>query len=108
MYIGLDLGTSGLRALLVEETGAVIGQAEAAYPVAHPHPGWSEQDPADWVTALGTVVAALKARRSDQHIVVTGRNAKPELIEAADLVTEMTLLKHPFRDGVKAQKGVEF
>ncbi len=42
------------------------------------------------------------------HVCLTGRNAKPELIEAADLVTEMTLIKHPFRDGVKAQKGVEF
>ncbi|MGY3439995.1 cob(I)yrinic acid a,c-diamide adenosyltransferase [Marinovum sp. KMM 9879] len=42
------------------------------------------------------------------HVCLTGRNAKPELIEAADLVTEMTLLKHPFRDGVKAQAGVEF
>lgn len=42
------------------------------------------------------------------HVCLTGRNAKPELIEAADLVTEMTLIKHPFREGVKAQKGVEF
>ncbi|WP_425102370.1 cob(I)yrinic acid a,c-diamide adenosyltransferase [Tropicibacter sp. S64] len=42
------------------------------------------------------------------HVCLTGRNAKPELIEAADLVTEMTLVKHPFRDGVKAQPGVEF
>ncbi len=42
------------------------------------------------------------------HVCLTGRNAKPELIEAADLVTEMTLVKHPFTDGVKAQKGVEF
>ncbi|MGV6839930.1 MAG: cob(I)yrinic acid a,c-diamide adenosyltransferase [Planktomarina sp.] len=42
------------------------------------------------------------------HVCLTGRNAKPELIEAADLVTEMSLLKHPFKDGVKAQKGVEF
>ncbi|CUH80838.1 cob(I)yrinic acid a,c-diamide adenosyltransferase [Tropicibacter naphthalenivorans] len=41
------------------------------------------------------------------HVCLTGRNAKPELIEAADLVTEMTLVKHPFRDGIKAQKGVE-
>ena len=57
---------------------------------------------------IGEVVAALKARRSDQHIVVTGRNAKPELIEAADLVTEMTLVKHHFAAGVKAQEGIEF
>ena len=42
------------------------------------------------------------------HVVLTGRNAKPELIEAADLVTEMTLLKHPFKDGIKAQEGIEF
>lgn len=42
------------------------------------------------------------------HVCLTGRNAKPELIEAADLVTEMELIKHPFRDGVKAQQGVEF
>jgi len=41
------------------------------------------------------------------HVCLTGRNAKPELIEAADLVTEMTLTKHPFKDGVKAQKGIE-
>ncbi|HTV87494.1 MAG TPA: cob(I)yrinic acid a,c-diamide adenosyltransferase [Stellaceae bacterium] len=54
------------------------------------------------------VVAALRARRRDLHIVVTGRNARPELIEAADLVTEMTLVKHPFRAGVKAQAGIEF
>ena len=42
------------------------------------------------------------------HVCLTGRNAKPELIEAADLVTEMTLVKHPFKDGVMAQLGVEF
>jgi len=57
---------------------------------------------------IGGVVEALKARRFDQHIVVTGRNAKPELIEAADLVTEMTLVKHHFAAGVKAQEGIEF
>ena len=42
------------------------------------------------------------------HVVLTGRNAKDELIESADLVTEMSLIKHPFRDGIKAQKGIEF
>ena len=50
----------------------------------------------------------LQARRPDLHVVVTGRNAKPELIEAADLVTEMTLVKHHFAAGVKAQEGIEF
>ena len=57
---------------------------------------------------LAAVVAALQARRQDLHIVVTGRNAKPELIEAADLVTEMTPVKHHFAAGVKAQEGIEF
>jgi cob(I)alamin adenosyltransferase len=57
---------------------------------------------------LAEVVATLSARRPDLHVVVTGRNAKPELIEAADLVTEMTMVKHPFRAGVKAQQGIEF
>ncbi|HEY7666355.1 MAG TPA: cob(I)yrinic acid a,c-diamide adenosyltransferase [Xanthobacteraceae bacterium] len=57
---------------------------------------------------LAAVVAALRARRPGLHVVVTGRNAKPELIAAADLVTEMTLVKHHFAAGVKAQPGIEF
>jgi cob(I)alamin adenosyltransferase len=57
---------------------------------------------------LAEVVATLGQRRRDLHIIVTGRNAKPELIEAADLVTEMTLVKHHFAAGVKAQEGIEF
>ena len=54
------------------------------------------------------VIAALAARPPGLHVVVTGRNARPSLIEAADLVTEMTLVKHHFAAGVKAQEGVEF
>lgn len=57
---------------------------------------------------LDEVLAALAARRPDLHVVITGRNAKPALIEAADLVTEMSLVKHHFKAGVKAQKGIEF
>ena len=57
---------------------------------------------------LADVIATLKARRNDLHVVVTGRNAKPDLIEAADLVTEMGLVKHHFAAGVKAQQGIEF
>jgi cob(I)alamin adenosyltransferase len=57
---------------------------------------------------LDEVVATLATRRPDLHVVVTGRNAKPELIEAADLVTEMSLVKHHFAAGVKAQQGIEF
>jgi cob(I)alamin adenosyltransferase len=57
---------------------------------------------------LAQIIAALQARRPDLHVVVTGRNAKQELIEAADLVTEMSLVKHHFAAGVKAQEGIEF
>jgi cob(I)alamin adenosyltransferase len=54
------------------------------------------------------VVDVLSKRRPDLHIIVTGRNAKPEMIEAADLVTEMGMVKHHFSAGVKAQEGIEF
>jgi cob(I)alamin adenosyltransferase len=57
---------------------------------------------------LTKVLAAFASRRPDLHIVVTGRNAKPELIEIADLVTEMVPVKHHFAAGVKAQPGIEF
>ena len=58
---------------------------------------------------VAEVVRFLKEEKPHMtHVVLTGRNAKEDLIEAADLVTEMELIKHPFRSGIKAQKGVEF
>jgi|TARA_B100000405_G_C16617261_1_gene386398 cob(I)alamin adenosyltransferase len=57
---------------------------------------------------IDAVVKTLRDKRERLHVVVTGRNAKEPLLEAADLVTEMTMVKHPFRAGVKAQKGIEF
>jgi cob(I)alamin adenosyltransferase len=57
---------------------------------------------------LEPVLETIAARPPLQHCVVTGRNAPQALIDAADLVTEMTMVKHPFRDGIKAQAGVEF
>jgi cob(I)alamin adenosyltransferase len=57
---------------------------------------------------LDEVVATLASRPPDTHVIVTGRNAKDEIIEIADLVTEMEFVKHPFRSGVKAQAGIEF
>ena len=59
--------------------------------------------------AVNDIIKTLKSKPEMKHVIITGRNAKDELIEFADLVTEMTLVKHPFKDlGVKAQKGVEF
>ncbi|MBT5266318.1 MAG: cob(I)yrinic acid a,c-diamide adenosyltransferase [Rhodospirillaceae bacterium] len=57
---------------------------------------------------IAEVVETLANKRDDLHVIVTGRNAKDELIEAADLVTEMTMVKHPFRSGFKAQAGIEY
>lgn len=61
MYLGLDLGTSGLRAVLVDVDGAVVAASDQSYPVSHPHSGWSEQDPADWIAACERAFDALKA-----------------------------------------------
>ena len=58
--------------------------------------------------ALEPVLAALATRPVDQHVVLTGRGAPDALIDMADLVTEMTMIKHPFRSGVKAQAGIEY
>lgn len=58
--------------------------------------------------SLADVLEGLAARPQMLHVVATGRNAQDGMIEAADLVTEMTLIKHPFRSGIKAQEGVEF
>jgi cob(I)alamin adenosyltransferase len=100
---------------------------DRARDIAHAEQGWAEvkrmmADPAfafvladeinialryDYL-AVADVVAALKAKRPELHVCLTGRNAKDEIVELADLVTEMEMVKHPFRDGVKAQKGIEF
>lgn len=57
---------------------------------------------------VAEIIEVLQAKPAMKHVIITGRNAKEELIEAADLVTEMEMIKHPFRSGVKAQKGIEF
>jgi cob(I)alamin adenosyltransferase len=100
---------------------------DRARDIAHAEQGWAEvkrmmADPsfsfvlADEINIalrydylpVAEVVAALKDKRPDLHVCLTGRNAKDEIVELADLVTEMEMVKHPFRDGVKAQKGIEF
>jgi xylulokinase len=61
MYLGLDLGTSGVKAMLIDGDQRIIGSASGALDVSRPHPGWSEQDPADWVRATEEAIAGLKA-----------------------------------------------
>jgi len=62
----------------------------------------------DYLPIEEVIAFMLDDKPADKHVVITGRNANPALIEIADLVTEMTQIKHPFRDGVRGQKGVEF
>lgn len=71
-YLGLDLGTSGLRGLLMSARGEVITVAEATYNVSRPHQGWSEQDPADWIEAVKIVVDILRGRESEQMKQLAG------------------------------------
>ena len=72
MHLGLDLGTSGLRGVLMDEGGAVLGAAERPYEVSRPRPGWSEQDPADWTAACRGVVADLRAAHPEAVAALEG------------------------------------
>ncbi len=72
MYVGLDLGTSGLRALLVDGEGQTIGETEAAVETSHPKPGWSEQDPNAWIEACRSAMAELKLNHPDAVSSVRG------------------------------------
>lgn len=69
---------------------------EITYPISY---GWLE---------AGEVISALRDRPADTHVIMTGRNAVPELVEFADLVSEMTEVKHPYQQGIKAQRGIDF
>lgn len=72
MFVGLDLGTSGVKALLLHEDGTVLGSADASLTVSRLHPGWSEQDPADWVQAACKVLTELSARHEHEMRGVKG------------------------------------
>jgi xylulokinase len=72
MYLGLDLGTSGVKAMLIDGNQTVIGSATATLDVSRPHPGWSEQDPAQWIRATQEAVGALKVTHGEALAAVRG------------------------------------
>jgi len=109
MFIGLDLGTSGIRALLVDQGGAVMHVADAGLTVEHRHPGWSEQDPADWIAAArkaigdlaGTVPDGLKAVRG---IGLSGQMHGATLLDGDGVVLRPCILWNDTRSGDQAAR----
>lgn len=72
MYLGLDLGTSGVKALLMDGDQKIVGSANGSLEVSRPHHGWSEQDPADWIVATKTAVEGLKQKFAKELAAVKG------------------------------------
>ncbi|MCG6882795.1 MAG: xylulokinase [Silicimonas sp.] len=107
-YLGIDLGTSGLRALLVATDGAPIGSVERSYSVDNPHPGWSEQDPADWIAALEGAIADMRGRFPEfsalKGIGVAGHMHGATLLDAGGAVLRPCILWNDTRSHVEAAR----
>ena len=107
MYLGLDLGTSGLRAVLVSAAGAVVADSDQTYPVSHPHSGWSEQDPADWILACERALDALRASHPQEFaalraIGLSGQMHGATLLDNADKVLRPAILWNDTRASAEA------
>jgi xylulokinase len=107
MYLGLDLGTSGVKALLIDETQRVVASGHAALDVSRPHSGWSEQDTAEWVRACGEALAALKVARPTELAAVRGIGLSGQmhgatLLDAGDRVLRPCILWNDTRSHAEA------
>jgi xylulokinase len=105
MYIGLDLGTSGLKAVLINEGQAIVAEATAPLEAVRPAPGWSEQDPATWLDAAETVMQALGAQVSlaqVRGIGLSGQMHGATLLDADDAVLRPCILWNDTRSAVEA------
>lgn len=109
MYLGLDLGTSGVKALLIDGRQAVIGSGHASLDVSRPHHGWSEQDPAEWVRACRQAIAELKAAHSREFAAIKGIGLSGQmhgatLLDAGDAVLRPCILWNDTRSFAEAAK----
>ncbi|RWM12814.1 MAG: xylulokinase [Mesorhizobium sp.] len=109
MYLGLDLGTSGVKALLIDAEQTVIGSGHASLDVSRPHPGWSEQNPADWIRACEEAIAELKASHPEQLAAVKGIGLSGQmhgatLLDAGDQVLRPCILWNDTRSHAEAAK----
>ncbi len=105
MFIGLDLGTSGLKGILVDERQAVVAEASAPLTVSRPAEGWSEQSPADWIAAAEQVLDALAATQkldAVQGIGLSGQMHGATLLDAADEVIRPCILWNDTRAHLEA------
>jgi len=107
MYLGLDLGTSGVKALLIDAGQTVVGSGHGSLDVSRPHPGWSEQDPAYWIQACERAIAELKASHpkelaSVKGIGLSGQMHGATLLDAADKVLRPCILWNDTRSHAEA------
>ncbi len=106
-YLGIDLGTSGLRALLLAEDGSVLGSAEHSCTSQHKHPGWSEQDPTEWIAALEGAVAALRDAHPEfadlRAVGVAGHMHGATLLDSAGDVIRPCILWNDTRADAEAK-----
>ncbi|MHA7900102.1 MAG: xylulokinase [Henriciella sp.] len=103
MYLGIDIGTSGVKTIIIDESGEVVAQATASLPVSRPQPLWSEQDPADWWRATGVAVQRLPDhdRRAVKAIGLAGQMHGATLLDEADQVIRPAIL---WNDGRSADE----
>ena len=94
MYLGLDLGTSGVKALLIDDAQTVIGSAHGELDVSRPHPGWSEQDPAQWIKACRTAIDGLRAAHPKEFSAITGIGLSGQM-HGATLLDEQDQVLRP-------------
>jgi len=109
MYLGLDLGTSGVKALLIDGDQRVVASANGALDVSRPHPGWSEQDPAEWIAATEDAISQLKASHARQLAAVKGIGLSGQmhgatLIDDADAVLRPCILWNDTRSFAEAEQ----
>ncbi|NMG39251.1 xylulokinase [Chelativorans sp. ZYF759] len=107
MFLGIDLGTSGVKALLIDANQKVIGAGTGHLDVSRPVPGWSEQDPAHWIAATGAALDALKAQHSRELAAVKGIGLSGQmhgatLLDASDNVLRPCILWNDTRSHVEA------
>ena len=107
MYLGLDLGTSGVKALLIDGDQGIVGSAHGSLDISRPHPGWSEQDPAHWIRACEEAIGGLKAEFPKQLAAVRGIGLSGQmhgatLLDASDAVLRPCILWNDTRSFVEA------